>query len=314
MFTFNRAYADVLQGPRMTVGLMTPLARQMDSMADVATEVAIAKCADALGFAALWARDVPLMVPQGSQAEAVPLDDPFAWLTFLSASTSRISVGTAAAVLPLRNPVHLAKSALSLDRLSSGRFLLGLGSGDREAEFAVFGIKPADRNQRFKDHWAVLRSALSPEMESRTGLLQVTGGFDIATAPAHRIPMLVVGTARQSLQWIATNSDGWATYHRDEIRQQGRIGLWSTALVERSEKPKPFIQSLHLELSDDPDAPPIPMELGLSVGRKGLIAHLLRLEALGVAHVLLNLGSAHRSALEVVEEIGREVLPTLNAI
>lgn len=313
MSAFNRAYAHVLQAPRMTVGLMVPVARRTGAMADIATEVAIAKCADVLGFAALWARDVPLMVPQGALAEAVPLDDPFAWLTYLSASTTHINLGTAAVVLPLRNPLHLAKSALSLDRLSGGRFLLGLGSGDREAEFAAFGMEPAERNQVFKDHWAVLRSALSPRREARTELLQVTSGFDIATVPEHQIPMLVVGTARQSLQWIATHSDGWATYHRDDIRQQGRIGLWRTALAERSETTKPFIQSLHLDLSENPDAPPTPLELGLSVGRKGLIAHLLSLESLGVAHVLLNLGGSQRSALEVVEEIGREVLPALNA-
>ncbi|NIF85798.1 TIGR03571 family LLM class oxidoreductase [Comamonas sp. Tr-654] len=311
MLAYNLAYERVLRAPRMTVGLMSPLARSAGHMADIATEAAAAKCADALGFAALWARDVPLMVPQGSASEAVALDDPLVWLGYLSALTTKIALGTAAVVLPLRNPLHLAKSALSLDRLSGGRFLFGLGSGDREAEFAAFGVDPARRNLVFQDHWALLRSALSPAADARTELLQATGGFDIVTPPSHRIPMLAVGTARQSLQWIAANSDGWATYHREDARQQGRIGLWSSALAQRSEMPKPFIQSLHLELTDDPDVPPTPIELGLRVGRKALVSHLLRLESLGVAHVLLNLGATHRSTLQIVEEIGRDVLPAL---
>jgi luciferase-type oxidoreductase len=289
---------------------MTPVARRRGEMADIALERRIAELADTLGFAALWTRDVPIMVPQVDEAAA--LDDPFLWLATLASATRRIAIGTAAAVLPLRHPLHVAKSALSLNRLSGDRFILGLGSGDREAEFPAFQQDIALQATSFRERWDLVRAALSPVAEERAPLLAATGGFDLMVAPATRIGMLVVGSSRQSLQWIAVHADGWATYHRDEARQQGRIGLWQTALRERAKgEAKPFVQSLQLDLLDDPDAPAEPIDLGLRTGRHALIDYLDRMEDVGVSHVLLNVTRGPRAALEVVDEVGREVLPRL---
>lgn len=309
---FNRAYGQVLGAGHLTLGLMTPLLRAPDAAADLPREMALAARAGALGIAALWTRDVPLIVPQGTAREAAVLDDPFVWLAALALAAPGTAIGTAAAVLPLRDPLHLAKTAWSLDRLSGGRMILGLGSGDRPEEFAAFGVG-AERDAAFRQRWALLRAALAPEPAQRTPLLEATGGFAPTALPAACIPMLAVGSARQSLQWIAANADGWATYHREEARQQGRIALWQRALQERSGgAPKPFVQSLQLELLADPDAPATPLELGLRTGRHALLDYLGRMAGLGVAHMLLNL-QGPRPIAEQVEELGAEIVPRLAA-
>ena len=314
MAPFNVAYARALAANRLSLGLMTPLARQPGAMADLELERLAAELADHHGFAALWARDVPLMVPQGADLESAALDDPFIWLSTLAAATKQVALGTAAAVLPLRHPLHLAKSALSLDRLSGGRFILGVGSGDREAEFAAFGQDAALRGDAFRTGWSLLRAALSPETSERKVLLEATGGYDVATVPTSRIPMLVVGSARQTLQWIAANAEGWASYHRDEVRQQGRIGLWQSAVTERATgQHKPFVQSLHLDLVEEANAPPLPIELGIRTGRNALVEYLVRMEAMGVAHVLLHLARGPRPVLDIIDELGQDVLPSLDA-
>ena len=307
---FNTAYRRTLLAGRLTLGLMTPVARANGAMADPEAEREVAALADRLGFAALWTRDVPVMVPQGEEISV--LDEPFVWLAMLAGATRRIALGTAAAVLPLRHPLHVAKAALSLNRLSGERFILGLGSGDREAEFAIFRQDIALRGDAFRERWNLVRSALSPDEAGRAALREATGGHDLMAPPAERIGMLVVGSARQSLQWTAAHADGWATYHRDEARQQGRIGLWQTALRERADgEAKPFIQSLQIDLLEDPAAPAEPIELGLRTGRDALVAYLDRMEDAGVAHVLMNVVRGPRPATEVVEELGREVLPRL---
>lgn len=140
-------------------------------------------------------------------------------------------------------------------------------------------------------------------------MLRATGGFDVLPAPATRIPMLVVGTARQSLQWIAREAEGWATYHREEAAQEGRIGLWQQALVQRGGAGKPFVQSMLLDLQADPQAPPEPLPLGLKVGRDGLRDYLLRVHAQGVAHVMFNLVDNGRPMDSVLREIGEQILP-----
>jgi len=307
---FNAAYRQTLLAGRLTLGLMTPVARANGAMADPEAERDIAALADRLGFAALWTRDVPVMVPQGDEISV--LDEPFAWLTMLAGATRRIALGTAAAVLPLRHPLHVAKSALSVNRLSGERFIFGLGSGDREAEFAIFRQDIALRGDAFRERWSLVRSALSPDAAGRAALREATGGHDLMAPPAERIGMLVVGSARQSLQWTAAHADGWATYHRDEARQQGRIGLWQTALRERAgSEAKPFIQSLQIDLLENPAAPAEPIELGLRTGRDALVAYLDRMDDAGVAHVLMNVVRGPRPAAEVVDELGREVLPRL---
>lgn len=310
---FNHAHGLVLGAGHVTLGLMTPLLRAPDVPADIARETALAARADALGIAAFWTRDVPLIIPQGSTQETAVLDDPFVWLTALALAAPRAAIGTAAAVLPLRHPLHLAKAAWSLDRLSGGRLILGLGSGDRPAEFDAFGVGP-ERDALFRERWALLRAALAPDAAGRAALLEMTGGFAPTPAPAARIPLLAVGSARQSLQWIAANADGWATYHREEARQQGGIDLWRRALDERAGGTrKPFVQSLQLELLADPDAPAVALELGLRAGRHALLAYLERMAGMGVAHMLLNL-QGPRPVPDQIEELGAEIVPRLAAM
>lgn len=312
MTMFNAGYRNVFPSHGITVGLMTPMARGFDAPAELCLEHALARRADELGFAALWTRDVPLMLPQGSDNEAAVLDDPFVWLSGLAGVTRSIALGTAAIVLPVRHPLHVAKQALSLDRLSGGRLLLGLGSGDRPAEFAAFGVDAEQRGDMFRERWPIVRAALMPDAVDREPLLRATGGASVLTPPSAPIPMLVIGSARQSLQWIAVHAEAWATYHREEERQEGRIDLWKAALrMTMQPEDKPFVQSLYLELLKDPGAPPEPVELGMRVGWHGLLAYLQRLSALGVRHVILNLARNGRSASTVIEEIAEYVLPPL---
>jgi hypothetical protein len=90
MTRFNIAYRQTLRAGRLTLGLMTPLARANGAMADPASELQLAKRADALGFAALWTRDVPVMVPQGEEISV--LDEPFVWLATLAGATARFPI------------------------------------------------------------------------------------------------------------------------------------------------------------------------------------------------------------------------------
>lgn len=309
MSQFNAAYAKVFQPDQISLGLMTPLAHAGQT-AKVDEALKQAALADALNFAALWARDVPLMIPQGSDNSISALDDPFLWLAGLASVTQNIALGAAAIVLPLRHPLHVAKAALTLDRLSAGRFILGLGSGDRPAEFASFGKDLDARREVFREGWHIVRAALSPSAQGRQPLLELTGGYDLMDSPSARVPMIVVGSARQSVQWIAEYGDAWATYHRLEERQRGRINLWQGALQQSAKGvAKPFVQSLQLDLVKSPSFEPEPLELGMRTGRNALIDYLRRIKGLGVQHVILNLASDGRPVGDVMYELGEEVIP-----
>lgn len=297
---------------RLTLGLMTPPPQPQGSMADPAQAREVAQLAEAQGIAALWTRDVPLAIPQGQDRLASSLDDPFQWLSMLAGATSTIALGTAAAVLPLRHPLHLAKTALSLDRISGGRLLLGVATGDRPEEFGIFGASLDDRRDAFRDRWALLRSALSPDEQEREHLLQATDGYELMVPPAHRIPQVIVGSAKQTLQWNAAHADAWATYYRPFEEQRGRFGLWRQAVQRRGQGNDPaLIQSMSLDLLEDPDAPAQEISLGLRTGSKALVETLHRYREIGLEHCIFAKASDDRPTGEVIEQLGQEVVSHL---
>ncbi len=145
---------------RLSFGIVLPAQTRTAADIEFDTQLGIAAQADELGFDALWVRDVPLN--SESYPDPIGHADPWVFLGALAASTSRIALATGAIVLPLRHPLHIAKAALSIASLSKGRFVLGLGSGDRPSEYDVFGEDIENRKALFQSHWERLAAALSP--------------------------------------------------------------------------------------------------------------------------------------------------------
>ncbi|SEK51268.1 LLM class flavin-dependent oxidoreductase [Pacificibacter marinus] len=105
---------------------------------DISNPAKGVELAESLGFDAVWLRDVPVHDP--SFGDAAQIFDPFPYLGFLAGCTRRIALGTAGIVLPLRDPIMLAKMTASLHHLSEGRFILGIASGDRPVEYPLMGF------------------------------------------------------------------------------------------------------------------------------------------------------------------------------
>lgn len=292
-----------------TLGLMFPMAPLTNGVADMRGQLDLATRADALGFAALWSRDVPLFDPAFNDAGQVY--DPWVWLGQVAAVTSRIALGTAGIVLPLRHPLHVAKAAASVDAISGGRFVMGLASGDRAVEYPAFGLNHAARGDAYREGVETIRATTETSYPAISGAFGTLEGLDLLPKPpVGTLPLLAVGSARQSVQWIAEHMDGWITYPRDIEDQRARIDLWRAAIETRAPGLfRPFAQSLFIDLADDPKAPKSEIFLGFRLGRETLIDHLSRLRDLGANHVAFNLRHSTRPEAEVIEELGAEVLP-----
>ncbi len=297
---------------RLTVGVFFPIEAFPGDRPTMSGQVSLAQRAEELGFSALWFRDVPLRDP--SFGDVGQVYDPWVYLGFIAAQTERIALATGAIVLPLRHPLHTAKAAASVDQLSKGRLLLGIASGDRPAEFPAFGVEAEDRGTLFRENLRVMRRVLDSSFPSVASPYGVLTGIDVIPKPFRRIPMLVTGSSRQSLEWIAANSDGWITYPRPLLQQTRLAHEWH-ALVRQDASStdafKPFAQSFYVDLSEHPEEQPTPIHLGFRAGWRALLAYMQGLRDGGVNHVALNLKYGRRSARDVLEEIGREVLPRL---
>lgn len=298
----------VFREGRLSLGFVLPLRREAGPEVDFARQIELAALAERLGFTAIWVRDVPLNGPW--YPEEFGHLDPMVMLSAIAARTSRIALGTAATVLTLRHPLHIAKAAVSLGLLSGGRFVLGLGSGDRREEFAAFGQSTDDRRDLFRDHWERLAAAL----EIPPLIIPDIPGDSFELRPAARtpIPLLAVGSGGQSLEWIARHSMGWATYHRPPEVQHDRYALWRRAVAHTAPGEfRSFSSSLRVDLARDRAAPAEPLELGYRTGVLGLRAVIEEMRDSGVHHVMLNLTPDGRPPEEAMAEIAEVVLPAL---
>ena len=307
---FGRGYATMFAPERLTVGVYFPIEAFDGPEPAMQNQVELAQEADRLGFAALWARDVPLNDP--SFGDLGQLYDPFVWLATIAAHTKDIALATGAVILPLHHPIDVAKAAGSLDHLSGGRFVFGVASGDRPVEYPAYGRDPTLRGDLFRDAFDYVGTLLTERFPAYASAHygRLAGGGDLVPKPlSARLPVLVTGQSQQSLDWIAQRSDGWLTYPRDMPQQAQVVAHWREALDRVGAGFKPVAQSLYLDLAKDPDTPPSAIHLGYRLGRRRLTDLLDQLRLNGIHHVALNLKFSRRPVADVLDEIGREVLP-----
>jgi probable F420-dependent oxidoreductase len=184
---------------------------------------ATAVLAEELGLESLWALDHVVM-PSGYQteypydesgkmmggAEEVEIADPLTWLAFAAAVTRDIKLGTGVIVLPQRNPVVLAKQAATLDVLSDGRLLLGVGVGWLAEEFDAVGVPFADRGRRHDDYVEAMRALWR---DTKASVHNTYTHFDNAISlpqPAGGAVSIVIGgRSRRSARRAAEIGDGY---------------------------------------------------------------------------------------------------------
>ena len=142
----------------------------MGRTSDPDTAWEMARAAEAAGFESLWTVDhaiIPTVyekvypeTPDGHFPFPLdhPLADPLPWLTWVGAATSRVKLGTAILVLPQRNVVVTAKEAATVDRLTGGRLLLGVGAGWCREEFEAVGADFDSRGRRLREAVPALRA------------------------------------------------------------------------------------------------------------------------------------------------------------
>ncbi|MDR9754945.1 LLM class oxidoreductase [Pseudomonas sp. SZMC_28357] len=305
-FKEHRGYSAMYREGHLTLGLFFAIESYSGAVPqmDIAQQISTAQMAERYGFSALYFRDVFLNVP--SFGDVGHIHDPWVFMGYVAAQTSRIALATGSIVSTLRHPLHLAKSAASVDRLSGQRLVLGLATGDRPSEFSAFNTAIETRQESFAEALAVMRRVWSEDSPRISTPRVEMSGADLLPKPLlGNIPVMVTGHSRQSLEWIAQHADGWLYYPQDVVQQAVTIRNWRSM----TEGFKPFSQSLYIDLSADPAEQPTPIQLGFRSGHRFLIHYLQSLREIGVNHVGLNLKYGRRPAHEVVQELGEFVVP-----
>jgi luciferase-type oxidoreductase len=300
----NAGYRRLFGPEGLTFGAGFPLTGANRSRPDPEAEIELAKRAEAVGFDGLWARDVPTYWPKFGDAGQT--FDTWPWLSHVAAHTDEIALGTSSVVLPLRHPLHVAKSSATVDRLADGRLVMGVASGDRDPEYSAFGVDRENRGELFRESVEALRTVWReefPELEVRWGRLE--GDLDVVPKPVEgTIPLLPTGNSRQVDEWIAEHGDGWLFYHLPEATLESYIEQWREATDN-----KPFAIAIRVELADDQTAEPEPLHLGYRAGVEWYRDYFRRLEDYGLDHAIIGLQNENeeraleRFAAEIIDEL-----------
>ncbi|WP_109476945.1 TIGR03571 family LLM class oxidoreductase [Paraburkholderia sp. C35] len=264
---------------------------------DMSRHAELARLVDTLGFRALWVRDVPLYDP--AFGDAAQVFEAFSYLGYLAGITRNVLLGTAAVVLPLREPLLTLKSAATIQQLSGDRLLLGVASGDRPVEYPLFGRDFATRGAQFREQIAMLRTGAREHLPP---------SIEVLPHMQRRLPLLVAGLAQQQPEWLGAQMDGCLAYPGTPGDHLRRSAAWRAVAGN-----KPYISFIHLDLADDPHEPLTRHRFGAHAGRFALIDELAAMNAAGVHHIALHFRRNRRPLDETLHEIAQEVLPRFHA-
>lgn len=191
----------------MKIGIALPIFGKYAGREEI-MEAALA--AEALGYDSIWVSD-HVVVPDSHNVFGDVFFDPLISLGFIASATSRIELGTSVIVLPYRNPLVLAKSVSSLDALSGGRVVLGVGSGWLKGEFDALGVDFARRGQMTDEYIEIMKELWTSDSPSHEGEYFSFTGIRFEPKPVRKPhpPVWVGGESRRSIERAVTHGDGW---------------------------------------------------------------------------------------------------------
>jgi probable F420-dependent oxidoreductase len=171
----------------------------------------IARAAEAAGYDSVWVGDHMLFRGDG-RPERGPWD---AWTTLaaVAASTERVRLGPLVAATAFHSPGLIARMAATIDEVSGGRFVLGLGTGWNEVEFRAFGIRFDYRVARFEEAFEIIRRLLARERVTFTGRFHEVADAVLLPPPLRRVPLLVGATGPRVLAAAAPHVDWWNCWY-----------------------------------------------------------------------------------------------------
>ncbi|MEV3859906.1 LLM class F420-dependent oxidoreductase [Streptomyces sp. NPDC050095] len=306
---------------RLAYGMQLPIqsqstiyAESWEAGADVADLAEVARAADRSGFDYVACCDHVGIPRRLADAMSTTWYDPVATLSFLAGVTERVRLLTHVAVVGLRHPLLSAKQYATLDHLSGGRLILGVGAGHVQEEFEALGVDFARRGAVLDESVDALKAALGPEeFPSHKGELFAFEGLGQRPRPAqHRVPVWIGGSSAPAVRRAALKGDGWLPQGDPRDRLPEQIAtlrrLRAEAGIEAPLTIGAITETLYVGVP------------GWEVGRRTVsgapdaVAESLRAyAAMGVHQIQVRFRSRSRAELvDQIEAFGAEVAPQLS--
>lgn len=192
----------------MNIGIQLPEVERQVRWREVA---AVARAAEGAGYDSIWVGD-HMLYRGDSQPERGPWD---AWtqLAALAVVTSRVRLGPLVAAAAFHPPGAIARMASSIDEVSGGRFVLGLGAGWNETEFRAFGLPFDHLASRFEESFEIVRRLLAGEHVTLAGRFHQVENAVLLPPPARQVPLMIGSHGARVLSITLPHVDAWNDWY-----------------------------------------------------------------------------------------------------
>ena len=272
--------------------------------------------AEQLGFDAIWMGEHVLN--SGYIAERLgdaPYYGMLAMLSFIAARTSRIKLGTSVLVMPNHHPMTLAKFVATLDHLSNGRLILGIGCGGNEAEFEAMGLDFAGRGEETNEMLAVMEALFTQKRASHHGKRWNFDNVIFSPKPLQTpFPIWVGGTydSPPSLRRTARYGTGWQPSGLGPEKFAAAAEKVRKMAAEAGRDPKAIAMSATLTIDHGEKISAVERSTILSADLDTMVKQLAVWQRLGLDDMVLRLNLRDIDTLrKTVNQIGTVVLPRL---
>ena len=265
---------------------------------------AVARKAEESGFESLWIPEHIILpvtyrspYPYSSSGRMgappeTPLHDPLLALAYVAGITSRIRLATGVFVLPIRNAFTTAKAVASLDVLSGGRFIFGIGIGWLEEEFEGVGMNFKDRALRSREYVELLKALWTSEEPVYHGKTVSIEGFKMNPKPVQKPypPFVFGGHTEPSLKRAARLGDGWY------------------GIGEKMEEVDRVIKRLREHEKEQHRTKPLELTIAPRFGGPITVDQVKRMRDMGVERVILGASPSTRDQLIQMERFRDDVM------
>jgi probable F420-dependent oxidoreductase len=276
--------------------------------------LSMARAAEEVGFDSVWVGDHLLYRGDG-RPERGPWD---AWtlLSAVAASTERVRMGPLVACAAFHPPGIVARMAATIDEVSGGRFVLGIGAGWNRSEFDAFGIPFGERASRFEEAFDVIHRLLAGQRVTASGRFHHAEDAVLLPPPARRVPLMIGSNGNRMLRVALPHADAWNTWWDDYGNTpEGFAALnerVSTIAREVGRDPVGIVRSACALVVLDHDASerPVPDHVSPIDGPPGAMVRRLRaLADAGADEAILVLGPITEGSIRSLGDVVAELAP-----
>ncbi len=301
----------------MKFGIVIPLHRDVDALVNLE----LAKNAEMLGFDSIWMSDHVVLPTKYQGRFSEVLYDPFVLLASMAAKTKKILLGTSVIIAPYRNPIVVAKMLSTIDVLSDGRVIFGVGPGWMEEEFDVLGIPFNERGKRTDEYINIFKEVWEKDKPQFEGEFYSFSKIKFYPKPIQKPhpPIWIGGISKKAIVRAVELGNGWHPVWLSPDQMDKKIRYLRRVAKEKGRNLDNFVFSIRNRLRILKTNKVKKPDFSESRGRytfsfhgttEEVIDKIRQFESIGVSHMIFDLDVEDDDEMfNTLERFSKDIMP-----